>query len=319
MTNPVILLGTQSNGETLPVQVDATGRLVAEGLPGEPGQPGPPGPEGPPGQDFELPPDPYEGALLGWLNGGLAWVGAPPIIIPDYVFGPIASVQPDQGLIEVQSAVPPDILNGVYLEQCTSQGRPFVEGWNFAETWSNDVSGAIDAGTPATNLFDGDLSTFVDSSGYFDGPKWSPDLQNVNKLEIYANVLGSSNSIVVETEYGTESITPTATSSNFEWITIPMPNGAKTLKSIQFTRGGNSVYIITSSIKVNDELLADREHRLQFRVNTVMGTTLIGSFLGLGEFTVGQYLMAEQQRVAPWVLYGNDPTSRIDHLRQTRD
>jgi len=32
MTNPVILLGTQSNGETLPVQVNAFGALVAEGL-----------------------------------------------------------------------------------------------------------------------------------------------------------------------------------------------------------------------------------------------------------------------------------------------
>ena len=52
MTNPVVLYGTQSNGETLPVQVDAFGRLVAEGLPGPegPGGPqGPPGPEGPPG------------------------------------------------------------------------------------------------------------------------------------------------------------------------------------------------------------------------------------------------------------------------------
>lgn len=50
MTNPVILLGTQSNGETLPVQVDATGRLVAEGLQGEPGQPGEPGQQGPTGE-----------------------------------------------------------------------------------------------------------------------------------------------------------------------------------------------------------------------------------------------------------------------------
>lgn len=32
MTQPVILYGTLSNGETLPVQVDDTGRLVAEGL-----------------------------------------------------------------------------------------------------------------------------------------------------------------------------------------------------------------------------------------------------------------------------------------------
>ena len=40
MTDPVILLGTQSNGETLPVQVDEFGRLVAEGLKGDPGDPG---------------------------------------------------------------------------------------------------------------------------------------------------------------------------------------------------------------------------------------------------------------------------------------
>ena len=56
MTNPVVLYGTQSNGETLPVQVDATGRLVAEGLQGEPGEKGDkgdqgdPGPQGPPGE-----------------------------------------------------------------------------------------------------------------------------------------------------------------------------------------------------------------------------------------------------------------------------
>jgi len=51
MTNPVILLGTQSNGETLPVQVDATGRLVAEGLLGPEGPQGPQGPEGPEGPE----------------------------------------------------------------------------------------------------------------------------------------------------------------------------------------------------------------------------------------------------------------------------
>ena len=68
MTDPVILLGTQSNGETLPVQVDGFGRLVAEGLQGPKGEDGDQGPPGEPGKDggaFPLPPDPYEGALLG--------------------------------------------------------------------------------------------------------------------------------------------------------------------------------------------------------------------------------------------------------------
>lgn len=74
MTNPVILLGTQSNGETLPVQVDATGRLVAEGLQGPEGEPGPEGPPGADGGTFPLPPDPQEDDVLGWQDNQLAWV-----------------------------------------------------------------------------------------------------------------------------------------------------------------------------------------------------------------------------------------------------
>ena len=79
MTNPVILYGTQSNGETLPVQVDATGRLVAEGLQGPEG---PEGPEGPAGGSFPLPADPFEDALLGWKNGTLAWIDPETIVPP---------------------------------------------------------------------------------------------------------------------------------------------------------------------------------------------------------------------------------------------
>ena len=98
MTNPVILLGTQSNGDTLPVQVDGTGRLVAEGLqgepgapgapgePGTPGAPGAPGEPGPPGQpgadgaDGEGVPKPYgeEGSYLQIVDGEPAWTAGDP-------------------------------------------------------------------------------------------------------------------------------------------------------------------------------------------------------------------------------------------------
>lgn len=88
MTNPVVLLGTQSNGETLPVQVDATGRLVAEGLEGPPGEKGdaftyedftaeqleglqgPPGPSGP----DDLKPYGPENSYLIIQNGKPTWV-----------------------------------------------------------------------------------------------------------------------------------------------------------------------------------------------------------------------------------------------------
>lgn len=76
MSDPLILYGTQSNGETLPVQVDATGRLVAEGLDGPQGPEGPEGPQGPKGDpgEMDLPPNPQEGQVLGWENGALAWL-----------------------------------------------------------------------------------------------------------------------------------------------------------------------------------------------------------------------------------------------------
>jgi len=67
MTNSVILYGTTGDGSTLPVQVDATGRLIAEGLQGPPGEQGEPG-------IGELPPNPEEGQVLGWQDGQLVWM-----------------------------------------------------------------------------------------------------------------------------------------------------------------------------------------------------------------------------------------------------
>lgn len=73
MTDPVILLGTQSNGETLPVQVDATGRLVAEGLEGPEGPPGPDGPPGPPGPGMPEGTG-TEGQIIQVVQGTPTWV-----------------------------------------------------------------------------------------------------------------------------------------------------------------------------------------------------------------------------------------------------
>ena len=88
MTDPVVLYGTQSNGETLPVQVDGTGRLVAEGLqgpkgdPGEQGQQGPQGDPGPPGEGVPYPLGP-EGSLLTIVDGVPAWAMYVPPVPPE--------------------------------------------------------------------------------------------------------------------------------------------------------------------------------------------------------------------------------------------
>lgn len=88
MTDPVVLYGTQSNGETLPVQVDGTGRLVAEGLqgpkgdPGEQGQQGPQGDPGPPGEGVPYPLGP-EGSLLTIVDGVPTWAMYVPPVPPE--------------------------------------------------------------------------------------------------------------------------------------------------------------------------------------------------------------------------------------------
>lgn len=69
-----ILLGTQSNGETLPVQVNEFGQLVAKGIKGEDG-------------NLNVPDDPYEGAILGWKDGELAWVSVA-VTLPAGTYGP---------------------------------------------------------------------------------------------------------------------------------------------------------------------------------------------------------------------------------------
>lgn len=146
MTNPVILLGTQSNGETLPVQVDATGRLVAEGLQGPPGDQGP---EGPPGLP-QLPAGSFEGAVLGWVNGELAWLQKEGLPLPLGEEGQIVQIvdeepiwvtnanvlpPPPPAVTVVQGTNSPDGLYGMFSSESVLQG-PEVEWDKYARKQS---------------------------------------------------------------------------------------------------------------------------------------------------------------------------------------
>lgn len=108
-----ILFGTQSNGETLPVLVDQFGNLLAKGIEGEPGPPGPPG-------IGQLPPDPVEGALLGWEDGVLAWVGGV-IPLPAGTYGPF-TYDANAGTLTVEQDVSA-LINGQQLFMSDNQGN----------------------------------------------------------------------------------------------------------------------------------------------------------------------------------------------------
>ena len=103
-----ILYGTQSNGDTLPVEVNEFGQLVAKGIEG------PPGPEGPPGVG-ELPPGAFDGAVLGWENGELVWFGTPIPPVSSTAFRPVV-YSGNGGTQSINCGFSPDL---VWIKQRT--------------------------------------------------------------------------------------------------------------------------------------------------------------------------------------------------------
>ena len=319
MTNPVILFGTQSNGETLPVQVNATGRLVAEGLQGVEGPPGPEGPEGPEGPPgpggIELPPDPYEGALLGWLNGELSWVGTPPVPIPESLFGPITAYESGTNFLEYAGDPPPGLGQGVYCYQCNEDGTHFTAGWNTSRIWSAETEGNA---TRAEMAFDGDIDNWSYGTGS-DELAFIPDGGlPFQQLRVYCRAeSGNTEGIKYTLEGQEETFIPNVNNTG-QWHTIPGPG---TLTKLRWTRPGSSnVTALVGAIELDGQILVNTNLSVQWRVQAPLEGAMTGSVVpDYADLTVGKYLYIPEQRVAPWVLYGNDPTSLIDHLRQTRD
>lgn len=155
----MILQGTTQDGQIIPVQVDAQGRLVAEGLQGAAG---PQGPAGPAGGSFALPADPVDGKVLGWMNGALAWVDAQKAEIAEVP--PLAS----RGYVPMSSSSSPRIFN--------------VLPKNADLDYGNDsITGGIN------NLFDGSTTTYA----YWVGADY-PGSGDVQELYIDLAVLHSS-------------------------------------------------------------------------------------------------------------------------------
>ena len=313
MTNPVILLGTQSNGETLPVQVDATGRLVAEGLPG------PEGPPGPEGGSFPLPPNPYEGAILGWLNGGLEWLGSPPVPIPENVFGPITAWDGDNTLLAVDGQIPAEVGNGVYVYQCNQDGSEYMAGHNVSEEWSlNAVSDPNSPELSPSFVFDGDLET-----GYtgFQNTTCTMTLRpipiNGKSVQVYGwDRQGGGNAVVIN-DVIIQGM-PAYASANWKDITSQLSSAGVTHIS-EIKNICTSTAPKVAAIRIDGEVLTDRSASLSGRVNQVIGNSLLIVPNNDTPWTPGKYLKTNEQRVAPWLLYGNDTTSLIDHLRSSRD
>ena len=307
----------------------------APGAPGEPGPPGEPGQQGPPGEDgkdgkdgedgkdgkdgidgIPLPPDPYEGALLGWLNNELAWIGTPPVPIPSNVFGPITSWDPQSDLLRVEGEIPAEVGPGVYLYQCDREGRKYTEGWNVSQQWSDAqlFAPTLEYGS-LTELFNGDISAGINAASGntpTDNPVRVTFYSTVNYTSL-VKCFGKSGYLMAQINDGKW------IASNDRTEVIVSQGSAGIMNSIAFTETRARAGYEFTGVEVDGNLLVDQSLSLNIRVNQIFDNNIIGVPNHGKGFTVGQYLLIPEQRVAPWVLYEGDPTSRIDYLRSTRD
>ena len=87
-----ILYGTTADGQSLPVQVNEFGQLVAQGVPGAQGEPGPPGPEGPVGS-VEFTSGSFSPVFISSHESGEGFIEYDRQYGYWYRFGPLLTVQ----------------------------------------------------------------------------------------------------------------------------------------------------------------------------------------------------------------------------------
>lgn len=274
-----------------------------EGPPGPQGDPGPKGDPGPPGPGFELPPDPYEGAFLGWLNGGLAWLGNEPIPIPEGVFGPITGWDAQSGMLTIASGIPSAVENGVYVYQCSSDGTLFTEGWNISEEWTDGWQGT----TPSQptrgveNAFDGDESTFAfpgnNNAGDYLKYVFDSAVPIQSKLEVLLKRDSPSNRgklYINDTDVsGQVSSGPTE-----GWNEV---TGLTNIGNIKIETTSLNNYYMLGGVRVDGKILSNTSNSLNLRVTNKMGDSLIGVPNNSTDFIVDKYLYIPPQRIAPWI------------------
>ncbi len=142
--------------EVIPNDLEIQGDLTVTGLingsigVGEPGPPGPEGPQGPegPAGSIDLPPDPYEGAVLGWQDGQLAWIGQS-VTLPPGTYGPFTYIPGNEELRIPQDAS--ELVNGQQIYMSDAEGNQanvtfatdtissagLIPTWNQSNEWSS--------------------------------------------------------------------------------------------------------------------------------------------------------------------------------------
>ena len=279
--------------EKIPNDVEIEGDLTVNGsLLGADGQPiG--------GGGLALPPDPYEGALLGWLNGQLAWIGTPPIEIPEGVFGPITSWDPSSGVIEVEGTLPGAITTGVYVWQVDAEGNNYTSDFLVSADYPGEVSGSGSISNPE-QMFDGTTSYASVSTGTSASMRWTPSapINYISKVEVSGRN-GQSGGGEWKVNRGQPGTITVPGQDNTDWVTLN--TGSGTLYNIDLsTSSGGCKW---GGIRIDGKVLILPQYSNNFRVQQIIGDNkIVGVAVPDGaNFIPGKYLKVPAQRVAPWV------------------
>ena len=250
-----------------------------------------------------MPPDPYEGAFLGWLNGGLAWVGVPPVPIPEDVFGPITNWDPS-GVLTVKAPIPSSIGNGVYLTQVGPEGKPTRsdKSWNVSEEWSSPTGGFVagDLGSAGYDSKQAFLGNAADGTGIWYGGvgQWSsftsgPLFAMASSVDIWVHMNKTG---VLKVNDQEVDLTP-YTDGDFQRVTVDV--SGEGFASVSFLYPMGLVGIVVNGVELVDSSVG----ALEARVNSVISETeMVVATTDGGSFSVGDYLKVPSQKVAPWVL-----------------
>ena len=260
-----ILYGTQSNGETLPVEVNEFGQLVAKGIQGPEGPPGAPG-------IGQLPPDPFEGAILGWEDGALAWLGGS-VPLPAGTYGPIVYIASEQRL-----EIPQDgslLVNGQQLYMSSAQGDQVsavistdaisnVSGgtslWNQSKLWRNGFSQSAQQTENTQLAFDGNITgNGAMTPGNGQTLIWAEQVPVTTQIRIFGDPangeidLTGGDITIRSTDYVPNPGTSTQVAT---YLLIGAPG---TLKSIIITSANPNGRSVITGIEVDGLLLVDSD------------------------------------------------------------
>lgn len=235
--------------------------------------------------------------------------------IPPGVFGPITAWDPEGGVITVEGDIPPEVGNGVYVRQCNADGTLFTQGWNTSQQWSANTTGSVDGGFDV--IFDGSLESSAWTTGSR-GMIYFSNLPIESSLRVYfnkgANYPPNPYEVVVQGQVIDISALNSLDNAS-QWVDVtPALTFLGNFQELRLSASGQGSI---SAVQVDQKILVNEEFSLNMRVNSVLDNLVIGVANQTVDFTIGKYLRVPEQRVAPWVLYGNDPTSLIDHLRSS--